>query len=994
MIELLMRGQLSLTGDAWSIVVQDADGLNKQSEMYSRFATLAVADILLWLEKLCQLSNLPFSNPAIDMTRPTTEMKRRAGAVHVNFSVLQRYTDENEQHPETIYVRTDYFSANLDTDGKNYFQVETAPIIDYKLQNTPATEEILEFFLKNIFQKNNFREGQLPIILNVLNGRDTIGLLPTGGGKSLCYQLPCLLQPAISFVVCPIKSLMYDQKDNLDKAYITRTNYITGELTPEEKAAIQQEFADRRYFFIWISPERFQIKSFRKELQALNATTPIAYAVIDEVHCMSEWGHDFRTSYLNLTKTIHEYCPRAKLIGLTATASLNVLRNIRIEFARQDSDGSRTKEFSDEDVKTKLDFSRPELRFEIIRDKGDKAAVLEKHLKALEKADLFLTPNTKNVAGLLFTPHANGPMGCYDNANVLNNFFPKQVNWFSGTCPERKEYIHILETSLTDAVVLRNEIKKNVGDRISNAQINAICRDPGRYFAKFDNFPKRDYKRLDLGKVAVMTEKEFEEHKIKAQKEFKDNKFPLMIATKAFGMGVDKQNIEYTFHYGIPGSTESLYQEAGRAGRWDKRQPENKGKEAVCTILFSPETIAKDQLDTLFKAETTLTEIREIIDSTGDEKAQAGDALRQFFLFQNGYDAIDVELDTMQKLLSHVLTLPKAPVVNVLYKWPTRDFEETGEKGEAFFRMLSGISTDRAKMRIEKALYRLSLLGFVKNWTTDFVCHFAVEFTVPTEEQVIANLMQHLIKYRRDYADKPAEFRAEILRTPGINPLEQCMRYLLDWTWNEIAYGRRISLKTLYDLCVDFGNYAENASERFKRSLDNYFRVDNTTIVFQYIADEPRQFGVWPQAFQTKDGAYTQDFNEWKDRSENLARFIETGQYNLGRDAISGIFKLALGDYEHADGQARLERTLSRIDQYFSPDETRQVLQTIVTIVLGLNLPNAARYQLADSIERFFPNSYNWTSDTLKIIHIPQLENVNQRLNTLNQKLYDKLSKI
>jgi len=429
MMELLIGGQISLQDKRWHFVVQDSDGLSQQSELYARFASLAVGDLFAWLAPLCKLMRLPFKQPELEPIILTSELIYQPGAVHIDFSLLQRYTDEHIARPETMYVRTDYFVANKDLDGKNYFRVSTTKPINYALENTDEVKEMLQFFLQNLFRKNDFKEGQLPIILNALNRRDTIGLLPTGGGKSLCYQLPCLLQPAISVVVCPIKSLMYDQKDNLDKAFITRTNFMVGEQEAETKQAIQREFSEGRYFFIWISPERFQIKSFRTYLSELYARTPLAYAVIDEVHCMSEWGHDFRTSYLNLTKTLHEYCPETALIGLTATASLNVLRNIQIEFGR----GNLA--FDSENLKTKLNFSRPELMFEVVNDKGSKADLLKTTLKKLNDNKELMHQEAGNKAGLIFTPFANGDFGCCQKSKRLNVAYQHKVNWYSGACP-------------------------------------------------------------------------------------------------------------------------------------------------------------------------------------------------------------------------------------------------------------------------------------------------------------------------------------------------------------------------------------------------------------------------------------------------------------------------------------------------------------------------------------------------------------------------------
>ena len=226
------------------------------------------------------------------------------------------------------------------------------------------------FLLWNIFLQTDesleyetlkFREGQLSIISNALAKNDTIGLLPTGSGKSVCYQLSAILQPAISFVVCPIKSLMFDQKIDLDSVLFTRVNHISSSDDSEDKKKIQNEFGQGKYFFIFISPERFQLKTFRQYFSSVNEKFNIAYAVIDEVHCLSEWGHDFRTSYLNLSNTIQRHCTKFNFIGLTATASINVLKDIQIEFG-----------IKQENVKTPANYTRSELEFIVIDDNNDK----------------------------------------------------------------------------------------------------------------------------------------------------------------------------------------------------------------------------------------------------------------------------------------------------------------------------------------------------------------------------------------------------------------------------------------------------------------------------------------------------------------------------------------------------------------------------------------------------------------------------------------------
>ncbi len=303
---------------------------------------------------------------------------------------------------------------------------------------------------------------------------------------------------------------------------------------------------------------------------------------------MSEWAHDFRTSYLNLTRTVHELCPSTTLVGLTATASLNVLRNLRIEFARGEA------LFADEDVKTKLDFTRPELRFEVMADAGKKADTLKAILADLSDRKELL-PSNNGKAGLIFTPFVNGDFGCLEVSNKINTQFSGRANWFAGKCPTKKEYVSIPESTFDDRDLFIASLTAVIGNRLDAFAVGRVFNNRNTLLAQSDRFPKKGFKKIRLKEVPLLTNDEFETHKRRVQEGYKANEFPLMVATKAFGMGIDKKNIGYTFHYGIPGSTESLYQEAGRAGRWD-----DKNTQAVCRVLFTPETLEEATMNDLF----------------------------------------------------------------------------------------------------------------------------------------------------------------------------------------------------------------------------------------------------------------------------------------------------------------------------------------------------------------------------------------------------------
>jgi ATP-dependent DNA helicase RecQ len=327
-IELIERGFWRVDDKEWTLQILNRD----QYLPIQEACELALEDLWSWLSNALKLQGQVLTKPnvALEPIQSPDEWRYDDTTVRIDFSIVRRWTDEHTDYSRVVYLRADYF----DIADKDYYTVSTSAFTPYTLikDGEKSNYVALQFFLKNIFGYDDFNNGQFGIIQNALAGRSTIGLLPTGGGKSLCYQLAVFLQPAISFVVAPIKSLMYDQVDEMKKIGIDRVACITGDFSAEEKQLMTRAFEQGKYWFILISPERFQIENFREKYKALAKNKPLGFAVIDEVHCMSEWGHDFRTSYLNLVPTIRRFSPDIRLLGLTATASINVLRNIQVEF--------------------------------------------------------------------------------------------------------------------------------------------------------------------------------------------------------------------------------------------------------------------------------------------------------------------------------------------------------------------------------------------------------------------------------------------------------------------------------------------------------------------------------------------------------------------------------------------------------------------------------------------------------------------------------------
>lgn len=897
LLELLTHGYLGLE-EAWNFNILTHEDIPE-------FAELAINDLQIWLDKISQLKskkNIIFPIHNIVITNDVTQFIHSTKAINIDFSLFKRYTNENTLSEDIIYIRTDYFD---NVKEKNYFYVSTTEPINYSV--TEQDKETLEFFLSNIFNKSKFLEGQFPIISNSLNRKDTIGLLPTGGGKSICYQLPCLLQPSINIVVCPIKSLMYDQHDKLAKLYISNVGYITSDLEPEERQDVESKIEQGKFLFIWLSPERFQIPTFRDKIAAIISKYSIAYAVIDEVHCLSEWGHDFRTSYLNLAKTIDKLSPRdennegkIKFIGLTATASVNVLKDIKIEFSRQ------KKQLEDENIKSLLNYSRKELQFEVINDSGSKLKKLLSLLQLLHDHDNFLNDDEK--AGIVFTPNINGAYGCYPLSNTLNSTYKKKVSWFSGEVPKIDEY------------------DKN-------------GRKTGR-------------------KTGVLSKKEFVSHKRQVQKDFIENKYQLLVATKAFGMGIDKQNIYYTFHYGLPSSIEALYQEAGRAGRWDKSTKENSNKIGKCYVLYSPETYDPLKIERLFHIDTTFTEMKAICDDVGFE---GNDIFKQLFLFIQGQNDVQNDFDTILKIISMYFVANS----KVVLFW------------DDIYSNLQ-ISNDM----LQKAIYRLSLLGIVADWTTNFTDHYEVQFNNLESNHILNSISDYIAKY-----EPKTNVANEVLKIQKENTLEKALWYLLNWIFENVSYTRKQSLKTLSDWCSEYQD-----SDSFKQRIDSYFIFTESTFLLQHIAEHPTDYQKWFEVLKSDNQILPR--LELEKLKDSISRFLESYRNSIGLNFVSGFVRLALGEYLDTDGKERFESTVSKLGIMFSMHQKKEILY--LTKLLGMNLDEEQKTQLINSVIIYFPEQLEVFASYYGLDYLLNDEYREKliMLKNITRKLYEQFTEI
>lgn len=492
----------------------------------------------------------------------------------LDHSILRRsniYKETDFQNDKSIRIRSSHF---FDTAFGKARRVYCADLLHYKAlvkkkddgSYIPVNkyESHINYFIQNIFRKIGFREGQLPIISRALQQKPVIGLLPTGGGKSLTFQLPTFLQPGLCLVVDPIKSLMEDQVRVLKLNWIDCCHFINSNLNREEKVKKLIDFRYGETMFLFISPERFVMQDFRNIIRTIDASKfglAFSYCVIDEVHCVSEWGHDFRSTYLMLGKNSQRFaktkCEKAvSLIGLTATASFDVLADIERELQIQHNDVADAIIMIENTI-------RPELFFKITDVTG------KDRINELNHSFSNFGSNLQKL---------NDPKLIETSQQHHHNNF-NDAEQFNQNILFKNESGELIDLS-----------SKNQNDFF--AIIFCPVKGQGGHGSGVDSV----YQNLNSSSKGFFYSSETEEESKEVHDHFENfttDKIKHIVCTKAFGMGIDKNDIRSTYHFVYSGSLESLVQEAGRSGR-DKKISE-------ANILASKESCFKILVCKLFE---------------------------------------------------------------------------------------------------------------------------------------------------------------------------------------------------------------------------------------------------------------------------------------------------------------------------------------------------------------------------------------------------------
>lgn len=371
--------------------------------------------------------------------------------------------------------------------------------------------------LNRYFGYDSFRPGQSGIVSAILTGHDVLGVMPTGAGKSICYQIPAAILPGVAIVISPLISLMRDQVDALNDVGLPAA-FINTTQTPDEQDLVFAQALSGQIKLLYVAPERLETERFRN----FAVRVPISLVAVDEAHCVSQWGQDFRSSYLGIGEFIAGLPTRPTVAAFTATATERVRRDIVSIL------GLHTPSI------TVTGFDRPNLYFDVISmPRKDKASWVASYI-------------------------ASHP----DESGIVY-------------CAMRKE-TEALAESLNSAVA---ELRAAGGADVS-----------------------------DIGTIAVAYHGGMSaDAREKAQRDFVTDRVPVVVATNAFGMGIDKSNVRFVIHHNMPESIEAYYQEAGRAGR--------DGEPSRCTLLWNESDIVTRRrlLDSDYENERLTPEEQEAV---------------------------------------------------------------------------------------------------------------------------------------------------------------------------------------------------------------------------------------------------------------------------------------------------------------------------------------------------------------------------------------------
>ena len=769
----------------------------------------------------------------------------------------------------------------------------------------------LRYFLNLIFRKEDFRPGQLPILNRALQLKSVIGLLPTGGGKSLTYQLAAMLQPAVTLVVDPLKGLMKDQYDGLLNTGIDCISYINSDITKNFKEGRRRELAltGSQVQIMFLSPERLSIHRFRNVLRSMRESgVYFAYGVIDEVHCVSEWGHDFRLAYLHLGRNLFNYVLPKKvegkdnhisLFGLTATASFDVLADVQREL-------SGTNAFSlEEDATVRYEnTNRLELQYNVV-EVDAKDIQKSKEVDCLKENTLLevIDDATRKIVEIQNE----------DAVETIKKRFIERENLM-----DSDKVSHIYHTDLS-VDVESDWYNRTYTD---TAGIVFCLRANREYKANvYNSVPTVETTLRNHGVRSISTYKGGDD--TACQDSFLKGGTNIMVATKAFGMGIDKSNVRMTFHLNYPGSLESFVQEAGRAGR-DKKM-------ALATIMYSPENFwvknvktdkwqdfSADYInnkffyDSNFLGEAFELYVMELLinklhvkisneefygidkpciaNSQGIVKFIKRYNKGQILTYYISYKENEQILDEYNQYL-YANQMPVFNTLNAKKLKTNRGFSYIRDYGSAVY-----------KDAIQKAIYRMCIIGLIDDFTEDYS---EQTFRITTVCQEDTEYYERLSSYYRKYysTERVESMMTEVrtlAKTEGV--IMACLKHLTSFIYKSIAEKRArgiLDMEQFCNLAISSKQDWKETNEELKDFIFYYFNSKYAREGF-VTYDSNLQIDV---PFSLKDDTSHDDHSE-----EEITSFDLVRKYMRVVDTEIVNHDSQMDNIKHLQGAVRLIR--------------------------------------------------------------------------------------
>lgn len=791
-VEAMISGHLDWSASHWNVLVKENDhpcaalAFEDLKQMYNNLTSLTVKYSArrfpeVTLTVVSAHTDSPLHLGANVMERPSTAVSGKEYDLVVDYSFDDFCDARNVEFSEFKAKNKCYFNVRSSEEVYEERTIYTTERIQYKALTTrdergaytPNENEVthLRYFLQLLFRKQDFREGQLPILSRAVQLESVIGLLPTGGGKSLTYQLAALLQPGVSIVIDPLTSLMKDQYDGLLKNGIDCCTFINSTVGKELMYEREAKMSESKVQILFVSPERLCIYRFRQKLKAMaEGHIYFAYGVIDEVHCVSEWGHDFRFSYLHLGRNLYNYVlpkqseegnEHISLFGLTATASFDVLADVERELSGDSAfplDTDATVRFENTN-RLELQYRVVPVRANYARSKWDVFEV--KNASAPRVLD-----QARNMLQELESPAAIRRIKerFIERENIVDPDLQERINnadltvdvpdhWYLNNgasaivfCPHRRGSIGV------------NNTQNNLGI-VSSIQTALGCDRISGYVGGDE---------------------------LTAQDEFLHGESDVMVATKAFGMGIDKPDVRFTLNVNHSGSLEAFVQEAGRAGR-DRKM-------ALSIILYSEQLGADREVHQFFY----------------DNNFKGADFEKHVMYFLMEHQNTSVVFQggivaprNVAGFMSELMAAEEGQVIvsTISYQVQSQDFIALNHRLRKFG--LQEIEKEEDyQASLEKAIYRMCCVGIVDDFTRDYS---ARTFRIVTKRKPDGGYYQGLKRFlMRYYTEERAD--VEMIRAysfKGQNEIQRCLGYLTEFVYQKIATKRKQATDDMERFCND-----------------------------------------------------------------------------------------------------------------------------------------------------------------------------------------------